>query len=304
MSLQPHYRGRFAPSPTGPLHFGSLIAAVGSYLQAKHQNGEWLVRIDDIDPPREQKGAADNILKTLEAFGFEWDQSVLYQSSRLKRYQEAVDELIKQQLAYPCSCSRTSILQKTGQTKGNIIYPGFCRNGPIDKLINDQELSTRLICNDEQIRFDDIILGKQSINLTQQVGDFTIKRRDQHFSYQLASGIDDAEQGITEVVRGADLLSCTSSHIHVQNVLNLPSPQYCHLPVAINSEGQKLSKQNHAKAIFAKDSTELLYKTLKFLGQMPPIQLNKANQEDIWSWAKTHWQLDLVPKKLQMESTA
>lgn len=296
MSQLSPYKGRFAPSPTGPLHFGSLIAAMGSYLQAKQQSGEWLVRIDDIDPLREQKGATENILKTLEAFGFEWDQSVLYQSSRLKRYQEAVDHLIEQKRAYPCSCSRTSILQKTGQTKGEIVYPGYCRNGPINKLAKELEYSTRLICNDEIIRFDDVIQGKQSINLTKQVGDFIIKRRDQHFSYQLATGIDDAEQGITEIVRGSDLLNCTPSHIHVQNILNLPSPQYCHLPIALNNEGQKLSKQNHAKAIMLKDSAELLYKTLKFLGQMPPIQLMKADQEDVWDWAKTHWQLDLVPK--------
>ena len=300
MSPQSSYRGRFAPSTTRPLQFGAVGAAVGSYLQAKHQNGEWLVRIDNIDPPREQKGAADNILKTLEAFGFEWDQSVLYQSNRLKSYQEAVEHLIKQQLAYPCSCSRTSILQKTGQTKGEIIYPGFCRNGPINKQAKESELTTRIICNDEIIRFNDTVQGKQNFNLTKQVGDFVIKRRDQHFSYQLASGIDDAEQGITEVVRGADLLSCTPSHIHVQSMLNLPSPQYCHLPIALNREGQKLSKQNHAAAIFAEDSTELLYKTLKFLGQMPPIHLMKANQEDIWRWAKTHWQLELVPKKQQL----
>jgi len=302
MSQQLLYRGRFAPSPTGPLHFGSLIAAMGSYLQAKQQNGEWLVRIDDIDPPRQQKGAADDILKTLEAFGFEWDQSVLYQSSRLKHYQTALDYLIEQQLAYPCSCSRASILQKTGQTKGEIVYPGFCRHGPINKQANESELSTRLMCNDEIIRFNDAIQGKQSINLAKQVGDFIIKRRDQHFSYQLATGIDDADQGITEVVRGADLLNCTPSHIHVQNTLHLPSPQYCHLPVALNNDGQKLSKQNHAEAIYAKDSAQLLYKSLKFLGQMPPIALNKASQEDIWSWAKTHWQLDLVPKELQLES--
>ncbi|GMR16420.1 MAG: tRNA glutamyl-Q(34) synthetase GluQRS [Gammaproteobacteria bacterium] len=301
MSLSSSYRGRFAPSPTGPLHFGSLVAAVGSYLQAKHQNGEWFVRIDDIDPPREQKGAADDILKTLEAFGFEWDQSVLYQSSRLKHYQEVVDHLIKQQLAYPCSCSRTSILKKTGQTKGETIYPGFCRNRPLKK---SSEYSIRLNCNNALIRFNDPVQGKQTINLDKQVGDFIIQRRDQLFSYQLASGLDDAEQGITEVVRGADLLSCTPSHLHVQHVLNLPSPQYCHLPIALNDAGQKLSKQNHAKAIFARESAELLYKTLKFLGQMPSIHLMKANQEDIWSWAKTHWQLERVPKKLQLESKA
>lgn len=293
MSLQPVYRGRFAPSPTGPLHFGSLIAAMGSYLQAKHQHGKWLLRIDDIDPPRELKGAADNILKTLEGFGFEWDENILYQSSRLQDYQEAVNRLVKQQLAYPCSCSRASILKKTGQVKGEIVYPGFCRNEP---LKHSSEYSIRLRINNELIRFNDVIQGKQVFNLQKQNGDFILQRRDRHFSYHLASGIDDAEQGITEVVRGADLLNCTPCQIHVQHMLNLSTPHYCHLPVAVNDAGQKLSKQSHAKPINPGNSVDLLYKSLKFLGQMPPIHLMKANQEDIWRWAKTHWRFDLIPK--------
>lgn len=292
------YRGRFAPSPTGPLHFGSLIAAMGSYLQAKHENGEWLVRIDDIDPPREQEGASDSILRTLEDFGFEWDQDVIYQSNRLNRYQEAVDSLIKLQLAYPCSCSRSQIIKKTSQNKGNLIYPGFCRNGvqrtDIDSDKSEQ-YSIRLRCNNETLSFHDLIQGKQSSNLEKDIGDFVIKRRDNFFSYQLASGIDDAEQGITEVIRGSDLLKCTFGQRYVQQQLNLSSPHYSHLPVAINRSGQKLSKQNHAAPILAKDAVNLLYKALKFLGQMPPIELINANQEDIWCWAKTHWRLDLVP---------
>jgi len=287
------YRGRFAPSPTGPLHFGSLIAATGSYLQAKHQHGEWLLRIDDIDPPREQKGATDDILRTLEDFGFEWDSEVLYQSSRLQRYQEAVNYLVEQQRAYPCSCSRKSILKKTGQTTGETLYPGFCRNGPLETLL---EYSYRLRCNNNPIEFDDAIQGKQSFNLENYNGDFVLQRRDHYFSYQLASGIDDAEQKITEVVRGADLLNSTPCQLHVQQALNLPSPQYCHLPIATNTDGQKLSKQSHAKPIDSKDSVILLYKTLKFLGQMPPIYLIKSDQKELWSWAKTHWRLDLVPK--------
>ena len=293
------YRGRFAPSPTGPLHFGSLIAAVGSYLQAKHQNGKWLLRIDDIDPPREQKGAADNILTTLEDFGFEWDENVLYQSTRHQHYQEAVEHLVQQQLAYPCSCSRTSILKKTGQTKGEMLYPGFCRNGPLVKQERSDEYSIRLRCTNEDIHFDDAVQGKQNFNLEKISGDFILQRRDHYFSYHLASGIDDAEQNITEVVRGTDLLNCTPHQIHVQHMLNLSSPEYCHLPIAINNRGQKLSKQNHAKAISTKDSVFLLNKTLKFLGQMPPIELMDGDQEDIWHWAKTHWQLELVPKKNQ-----
>jgi len=256
MPSQPPYRGRFAPSPTGPLHFGSLIAATGSYLQAKHQHGEWLLRIDDIDPPREQKGAADDILKTLEGFGFEWDADVLYQSSRLPRYQEAVDQLIEQQKAYSCSCSRKSILKKTGQIKGQgeIIYPGFCRNGVLVKSENSADYSVRLRCNDEPICFNDALQGEQKINLEKHVGDFILQRRDHYFAYQLASGVDDAEQNITEVVRGADLLNCTPCQLHVQQMLNLPSPQYCHLPIIVNDSGQKLSKQSHAKPVNSEES--------------------------------------------------
>ena len=295
MSLQANYRGRFAPSPTGKLHFGSLIAAVGSYLQAKHQNGEWLLRIDDIDPQREQKGAAESILKTLESFGFEWDSSVTYQSNRQSYYEEAVNELVTLQLAYPCSCSRKSIRAKTGQKKGqgDIIYPGFCRNGPILKL---PEYSIRLRHNNSIIKFKDAIQGNQSFALEKHVGDFILQRRDQLFSYHLASGIDDAEQNITEVVRGMDLLNSTPCHIHVQNLLGLSHPKYCHLPIAINKYGQKLSKQSFATPIDANNTSDLLYKTLKFLGQMPPIYLSKVNKEEIWCWAKANWRLDLVPK--------
>lgn len=290
------YRGRFAPSPTGPLHFGSLVAAVGSYLQAKHQHGEWLVRIDDIDPPREIDGAADNILKTLEDFGFEWDENVLYQSSRQHYYQDIVDELVKQELAYPCSCSRTSILKKTGQVNGETIYPGFCRNGPLE---NSSDYTVRIRCNSEPICFNDAIQGKQNFNLEKNHGDFVIQRRDHYFAYHLATGIDDSEQKITEVVRGADLLNCTPNQLHIQHSLNLSSPQYSHLPVAVNHTGQKLSKQNHAKAINPNESVELLYKTLKFLGQMPSIELMNVSQKEIWGWAIKHWQLDLVPQKFQ-----
>lgn len=296
------YRGRFAPSPTGPLHFGSLIAATGSYLQAKHQNGTWLVRIDDIDPPREIKGAADNILKTLEGFGFEWDESVLYQSSRQQRYQDAVDSILASRLAYPCSCSRTYIQNNTPDNDGRLVYPGFCRNGPVLKHEDDKETveySTRLLCDNEPVQFTDAIQGKQIFDLKKLSGDFIIKRRDHYFSYQLASGIDDAEQGITEVVRGSDLLDCTAQQISIQKALNLSTPQYCHLPIAVNSDGQKLSKQNHATPIKTENAAVLLYKTLKFLGQLPPTNLQEGNLQDIWKWSKTHWRLDLVPRKLQ-----
>ena len=297
MSPQPSYRGRFAPTPSGPLHFGSLIAATGSYLQAKSQHGDWLLRIDDIDPPREQKGAADGILKTLEGFGFEWDSEVLYQSTRTQRYQEAVDELIQQNIAYACSCSRKKLLKNAEQTKSGTVYPGFCRN----KSLNiTAETSTRLRCDNELVIFEDLIQGKQCIDMANDIGDFILQRRDRLFSYHLASGIDDAEQKITEVIRGADLLNCTPCHIHVQRQLNLPSPLYHHLPLAVNGAGQKFSKQTHANPIEVKDSVVLLYNTLKFLGQMPPIYLTDGDQKDIWEWAKENWRLNLVPKEFQI----
>lgn len=292
MSENIEYKGRFAPSPTGPLHFGSLVAAVGSYLQARHQKGKWLIRIDDIDPPREEKGAADNILTTLEQFGFEWDEEVYYQSKRQAYYQEIVDELTRQQLAYPCSCSRSSILKKTGQHKGEIIYPGFCRNGPLEK---SSDYSIRLRTDGELIQFHDRLMGEHKVNLEKTQGDFILQRRDHFFSYHLASGIDDAEQGITEVVRGSDLLNCTPSQLYVQHILKLRSPQYCHLPIAVSPDGQKLSKQNHARPIASQDAANLLVKTLKFLGQMPSIELTNSSKEEVWNWAIAHWQLDLVP---------
>lgn len=302
MTFLAPYRGRFAPSPTGPLHFGSLIAAMGSYLQAKHQNGEWLIRIDDIDPPRQQKGASEHILKTLEDFGFEWDADVLYQSNRHKRYQEVVDILLEHETAYFCSCSRKSILKNSGYKNkhGEIVYPGFCRNNPLVKSENSSDYSTRLRCDDKPISFIDNLMGKQSFNIELLTGDFILQRRDGYFSYHLACGIDDAEQNITEVVRGSDLLKCTPYQIHIQQSLNLRSPQYCHLPIVISARGQKLSKQHHAEPINPKNSVDLLYKTLKFLGQTPPIELIDSSQEDIWHWAKTHWRLDLVPQKHQI----
>ena len=301
--MSPHaaYRGRFAPSPTGPLHFGSLIAAMGSYLEAKQQQGMWLVRIDDIDPPREQKGAATDILKTLEAFGFEWDAEVLYQSSRLNRYQEAVNDLLRQNKAYPCKCSRKSIIEATGKSQGEIVYPGYCRHGLKDTHTPPLGHAVRLLFNSQLLSFNDAVQGQQSVNPEKEIGDFIIQRRDQYFSYQLATGIDDAEQNISHVVRGADLLNCTPCQLHVQKELDLPSPEYCHLPIALNHENQKLSKQSHADAILEESATSLLLNALKFLGQMPPIELMDCNKDEIWKWAKSHWQLELVPKQSKLK---
>jgi len=299
MPSQIPYRGRFAPSPTGELHFGSLITAVASYLQAKHQHGEWLLRIDDIDPPRETKGASKTIISTLEKFGFEWDQDIIYQSHNRHKHQEIVHQLLTQKKAYPCSCSRKSILEKTGQNKGQIIYPGFCRQGPLQNLPAPASPSIRLHCQQQTICFNDLIQGKQTVELEKARGDFVIQRSDGYFSYQLASGFDDAEQGITEVVRGADLLADTPCQIHLQNSLNLANPRYCHIPIVVNNAGQKFSKQNHAKPVRLEESVSLLHKSLQFLGQNPPPYLLDVKQGELWLWAISHWQLDLVPKKLK-----
>lgn len=299
MSHSTHYRGRFAPSPTGPLHFGSLIAAMASYLEAVSQKGEWLIRIDDIDPPREISGASDNILTTLEVFGFEWDGDIYYQSTQHHHYQEVINDLIKNNHAYPCSCSRKSLLQKLDNTKSNgeVVYPGYCRNQSINI---SSEHSVRIKCNNTRLSFSDQLQGIQNVNLKKQVGDFILKRRDGYFSYHLATGIDDATQNITHVVRGADLLNCTPHQIYLQQTLNLSNPSYCHLPIAVDKHGQKLSKQQHAKPIDSKDAVILLYKALKFLGQMPPKELMKSNQIELWLWAKAHWKMTLVPQQKQL----
>ncbi len=294
------YRGRFAPTPSGPLHFGSLIAATGSYLQARSQQGEWYVRIDDIDPPREQKGAVSSILSTLEEFGFEWDGEVLYQSGRQQRYQQAVDELREKGLAYACSCSRSSILKKTGQKKGELVYPGFCREQPLQQC---DDYSIRLRVDDVTIHFKDAIQGNITTNLAARFGDFIIQRRDGYFAYHLATGIDDAEQGITEVVRGADLLESSPCQRLIQRLLGLNSPSYCHLPVARNRSGQKLSKQSHAPALDSSKATILLQKSLKFLGQMPPISLADATLDDLWRWAFENWDVNRVPAQVAPEKT-
>ncbi len=286
------YRGRFAPTPSGPLHFGSLVAATGSYLQARSQQGEWFVRIDDIDPPREQKGAAQLILTTLEDFGFEWDGEVHYQSQRQQRYQQAVDTLQQSGHAYRCNCSRSLIRQRTGQQQGELVYPGFCRQAPPPP---DQPHAIRLQVEQQSCCFHDAIQGDISLMLHERCGDFVIQRRDGLFSYHLATGIDDAEQGVTEVVRGADLLDTTPCQHIVQSLLGLPTPRYAHLPIARDSNGQKLSKQSHAPALDRKQAPLLLYKTLKFLGQLPPLSLQDASLYEIWDWAIANWQLTQVP---------
>ena len=283
------YRGRFAPSPTGPLHFGSLVAAVASYCQAKAHNGEWLLRIEDIDRPREVAGASDNIIHHLELLGFCWDGPVSYQNDRIKYYQAALDQLQEQQLIYPCICSRKDIAKVNPYG----IYPGTCRNGVATK--QSSTTSWRIRTEASNIGFIDHIQGVVNSRLDHEVGDFVLKRADGLFSYQFAVAVDDILQGITEVVRGYDLLDSTPRQIFIQQMLGYASPEYAHHPVAVNSHGEKLSKQTFAEAIHQQDAAHSIYKALTFLGQSPPAELQFESVEGLWEWAIAHWQLSKIP---------
>jgi glutamyl-Q tRNA(Asp) synthetase len=283
------YRGRFAPSPTGPLHLGSLIAATASYLQARSQRGEWWVRIEDIDPPREIAGASDAILRTLEAFGFEWDGPVQYQSQRTARYTAALAELRERGLVYPCACSRKDIAESSPQG----VYPGTCRKG---LRPSQQARAWRVRTTEQPIEFIDKIQGRQVTDLDREAGDFILFRADGYYAYQLATGVDDADQGITEVVRGADLLESTPRQCYLQQALQLPSPAYAHHPVVITANGDKLSKQNLAPALNTQRPVPALFAALRFLGQAAPAELEKSDLTELWRWAQTHWDLANVPK--------
>ncbi len=286
------YRGRFAPSPTGPLHFGSLVAALGSWLDARSHGGEWLVRIEDLDQPRTVPGAADTILATLDYCGLEWNGSVLYQSSRDSAYASALALLVKGDFAFPCACTRKEIADSALRLNGELAYPGTCRNGLHP---GRTARATRVRVGQSKISFDDAIQGRLQQDLESDVGDFVVKRADGLFAYQLAVVVDDAEQGITDIVRGADLLDSTARQIHLQHLLGLGTPRYAHLPVAVNSRGEKLSKQTLASAVDKSQATILLTEALRFLGQRPPTELTRTTPREVLEWGCVHWSLAKVP---------
>lgn len=288
------YVGRFAPSPTGPLHFGSLVAAVASYLDAHKAGGQWLVRMEDLDTQREMPGAAADILSTLEAFGFDWQGTVVYQSQRLQHYAEALEQLKQQGLAYPCACSRKEIADSAISGIDGLIYPGTCRHGlPADKAPR----AWRLRVLDEELSFRDRIQGLQSQNLARDIGDFVLKRADGMFAYQLAVVVDDALQGVTDIVRGADLLDSTPRQIYLQRLLKLPGTSYTHVPVAANQQGEKLSKQTLASALDVSQPQLQLWRALDFLHQNPWPELQQASLATLWAWAKAHWHLSGIPSQ-------
>ena len=290
------YQGRFAPSPTGPLHFGSLVAAIGSYLQARSRGGSWLVRMEDLDPPREIAGASDAILRTLDQYGFEWDGSVLYQSTRHEAYLETLEQLRRDGLSYRCGCSRKQIAEQTMRLDiSPAIYPGTCRTQSVSP---HQRHAIRLLSPDETIGFSDAIQGHFSQQLGSEVGDFVLRRADGLFAYQLAVVVDDAYQVITEVVRGSDLLDNTPRQILLQRLLQLPSPDYLHLPVVLNRQGQKLSKQTYAPALDDDNPLPALWQGLAFLGQQPIQELLQGSVEELWRWAVENWRSENIPRTL------
>lgn len=287
------YRGRFAPSPTGPLHFGSLIAAVASFADARAAGGSWLVRMEDLDRPREVPGSARQILDTLAAFGLHWDGDVLYQSARVTAYEEALRRLGELDLTYPCGCSRSQVVLAGLQGPEGPIYPGTCRSGlPPGR----SQRALRLRTEGPEICFPDRIQGPQAQVVAESVGDFVVRRADGIHAYHLAVVLDDAWQGITQVVRGADLLTSTPRQILLQRALGLPTPAYAHIPLALGPDGRKLSKSLACAPVDPADPLPALRQAWAFLGQAPLGSLDSAAR--FWSRAIARWRMDRVPPRL------
>ncbi|APZ44531.1 tRNA glutamyl-Q(34) synthetase GluQRS [Acidihalobacter ferrooxydans] len=294
------YRGRFAPSPTGSLHFGSLIAALGSFLCARQAHGEWLLRIEDLDPPRERPAAAGAILRTLAHHGLEWDGPVLYQSQRSDAYEQALAALRTDGWLYECSCTRSEIARRGTLGPCGPIYPNTCRNGPREP---ERQTALRVRTDDRPIGFTDALQGVQRQILADVCGDFVVRRADGLYAYQLAVVVDDAAQGITDIVRGADLLDSTARQIHLQHLLALPTPRYLHLPIAVNGNGEKLSKTTHALALDNRDPTANLGRALAFLGHEPPRELLPAQPQELLDWARQHWNPAAIPRRINIPIT-
>ena len=283
------YRGRFAPSPTGPLHFGSLIAAVASYADARQHGGAWLLRIEDVDTPRSVAGATEAILATLAACGMQHDGAIVFQSQRDDAYHAALHQLREHKLAYRCACTRREVADSALRGIEGPVYPGTCRHDIGSRPARAWRVDTR----GARIAFDDAVQGRIEQNLETEIGDFVLYRADNLYAYQLAVVVDDAEAGITHVVRGADLLDSTPRQIYLQKLLNLPTPQYLHLPVAVNAAGEKLSKQTRAPAIERSNALPALIDALRFLGQQPPAL---DSVPALWQWTAENWRREKIPR--------
>ncbi len=290
--LPTDYIGRFAPSPTGLLHIGSLLTALASYADARANRGKWLVRMEDLDPPREMPGAAAHILHTLEAFGFEWDGEVVWQSRRHSLYRDALGRLKEKGLLYPCYCSRKDWQAAAAQGADGFVYNGRCRR-PEDRPHTDKPPAWRIRVNDETIGFNDGIVGHYAQNLARDIGDFVLLRADGFWAYQLAVVADDADQGITHIVRGQDLLVSTPRQIYLQRSLGLATPHYAHLPLLVNKHGQKWSKQTLAPALDENHKEQLLRQVLQYLNLPPAPEVSRP--QALLSWAIEHWQPHKIP---------
>jgi glutamyl-Q tRNA(Asp) synthetase len=280
--------GRFAPTPSGPLHLGSLLAAVGSYLSVKQANGRWLLRIEDLDRNRAIPGVAEQMLQTLESFGFEWDGKVEFQNDRILFYEQALACLEAKGLCYPCRCSRSQLATQLIEPGEELVYPGTCRSDP-DAHQGPHALRFRTDARMPEIGFVDRLQGPVSEDCHRRAGDFVIRRRDGFFAYHLAVVVDDELQGITEVVRGCDLLSCTPRQILLQQALGYRTPAYAHLPLLLEADGRKLAKSRHAVPLDAGRAAPALWEALVWLRQEPPAELAGAPVREIWAWALPNW---------------
>jgi glutamyl-Q tRNA(Asp) synthetase len=291
------YRGRFAPTPSGPLHLGSLLTALASFLDARAQQGTWLLRVDDLDTQRNSPGAEAEILRQLETHALRWDGEIRRQSQHVDEYRSALDGLSRQQLLYRCNCSRAVLTQTSLPGLDGAIYPGSCR----DKGLSDADLALRLRLPDQELSFEDAGQGLQRRNLSMDIGDFVVRRRDSVIAYQLACAVDEHAQAITNVVRGADLLGSTFMQLQLMQLLRLRAPRYRHLPVLVDSEQRKFSKQNHSLAIDTAQASANLLRCLSLLGQSPPPALSRATPAEILAWAVPHWRADQVPRRGSIE---
>jgi glutamyl-Q tRNA(Asp) synthetase len=284
------YIGRFAPTPSGHLHFGSLVAALASYLDARSVGGRWLMRMEDLDPPREEPGAQAAILKALESYGFEWDGEVVRQSDRHDAYAEVLNRLFNHGLAYACTCSRKTLAPYHG------IYPGLCRNAGHDT----KDAAIRLRVPELEYHFIDRVQGEYRQHLGREVGDFVIRRRDGLYAYQLAVVLDDAWQGITDIVRGADLLDSTPRQLYLQELLGLPQPRYLHIPLITQPDGHKLGKSYRSPPLTEDQATPLLLRALRALGHNPGAELAYATPREVLNWGIAHWDAMLIPRTLNL----
>jgi glutamyl-Q tRNA(Asp) synthetase len=282
------YVGRFAPTPSGSLHFGSLVAAVASYLDARANLGRWLVRIEDLDPPRTAPGSIDAILLCLDTFGLHWDGVPMFQSQRQQAYQEALEQLQQQGLIYTCNCSRA-------QFQTDPLYTCRCLTHPP----STPSVARRIALPHKNITIDDVIIGPQTQHLADDVGNFVVQRKDQLYSYQLAVVVDDAEQNISHVIRGSDLYHQTPRQVWLQTCLSYKQPIYGHLPIITNNQGQKLSKQNLAQPLDVTQAPALLSEALERLGQATPCTFRQAPVEEQLAWAVAQWDINRVPKRMQ-----